>query len=326
LLILCTLFVRATLALILLASGVSARAEPGPSAPLPAGWVRLADLPLPLARFGAAALPGRIVVAGGYDTQHTVLMYDIAANRWTAGPPLLRGTDNVAVLAAGGRVLVLGGEAGRVFQILDPAQGSWTRGPDLPGVRFASAAAVLADRVHLVGGWNADNRASASLASHAVFDPEHRRWVSAAAMAVARNAAAAAVIDGRLYVAGGRAPGIRAHDQHSLNVMEVYDPAADRWASAPPLPSGRAGLALVALAGQLYALGGESTPGGVGNAVERYDPATQTWSVLPPMPIRSHGLAAVAVGASIYVMGGFQGASDAIDTASAALYRYTPTP
>lgn len=316
------------LVLVMTLLSVAAPAHTEPLAPqrLPEGWTRLADMPLPLAKFGAAALSGRIVVAGGYDTQRTVLVYDIAADRWSAGPPLLQGTDNLAVVAAGGRVLALGGEAARAFQVLDPATASWTRGPDLPGVHFASAAAVLADRVHLVGGWNVDNRASASLASHAVFDLTLLRWGSAAPLTTPRNAAAAAVIDGRLYVAGGRAPGIRANDQHSLATVEVYDPASNRWSAAPPLPTARAGLALVALAGQLYAFGGESTPGAVGNAVERYDPLSQRWATLPAMPYRSHGLAAVVLGGSIYVMGGFQGTSDAVGTASAALYRYTPEP
>jgi N-acetylneuraminic acid mutarotase len=90
------------------------------------------------------------------------------------------------------------------------------------------------------------------------------------------------------------------------------------------MPTARGSLAVVALAGQLYALGGESTPGKVSDAVERYDAIAQTWSMLPAMPYRSHGLGAVVVGDAIYVMGGFTGAADAVGSESVALYRYKP--
>jgi hypothetical protein len=293
-------------------------------APLPPGWVRLADLPEGLAKFGVAAVDGQIHVVGGYDTRRSSYGYDIASNRWAAGVPLPRGSDNLAAVAAGGRVLAIGGEAGTALQVLDPAARTWAAGPSLPGVRFASAAARVGARVHVVGGWNADNNASASLDSQAVFDLDRQAWGTGPALSTARNAAGAAVIDDRLYVVGGRSPGIRASDQRSLGSMEVLVPGAAAWAAAPSMPTPRAGLAVVALGGQLYALGGETTPGGVSDAVERFDPASGQWTTLPAMPLRSHGLGAVVVGDSIYVLGGFTGPSDAVGTESAALYRYTP--
>lgn len=301
--------------------------DPGPTPTvLPPGWTRLADLPVGLARFGVAAVDGQIHVVGGYDTRRSSYVYDIASNTWTAGPALPRGTDNVAAVSAGGRVLAIGGEAGTALQVLDTASRVWSAGPSLPGVRFASAAARVGARVHVVGGWNADNSASASLASQVVLDLDRQTWGSGPALATARNAAGAAVIDDRLYVVGGRSPGIRANDQRSLGSMEVLSPGAAAWVAAPALPTPRAGLAVVALGGHLYALGGEATPGGVSDAVERFDPASGQWSALPAMPLRSHGLGAVAVGGSIYVMGGFTAPADAVGTESAALYRYTPPP
>jgi N-acetylneuraminic acid mutarotase len=308
--------------------GGGSTAEPAAPAPaLPAGWTRLADLPSGVAKFGVAALGGKLYVVGGYDTRHTVMVYDIASNSWSSGPPLPRGTDNVAALATdtpSARLYALGGEAGTAVQVFDPATQAWNAGPALGGVRFASAAAVLGQRLHLVGGWNANNSASASLATQTVFDIATQAWAAAAPLATARNAAAAAVIDDRLYVVGGRAPGIRASDQSSLGSMEIYNPGTDQWSAGAALPTARGSLAVVALGGRLYALGGESAPGTVSNAVERYDPASGAWSALAAMPYRSHGLGAVVVGGAIYVMGGFTGASDAVGTESVALYRYQP--
>ena len=289
-------------------------------------WTRLADMPSGVAKFGVAALGNKIYVVGGYDTRRGVMVYDVASNTWSAAPNLVRGTDNVAALATDSRLYAVGGEAATALQVLDPATRSWVAGPTIPTVRFASAAAVLGARLHVVGGWNTNNSASASLATQSVFDIPSQTWGDGAALATARNAAAAAVLQGKLHVLGGRAPGIRSNDQQSMASMEVYDPTADHWTAGPALPTARAGLGAVVLAGRLYALGGESTPGGVSNAVERYDPGTGEWSTLAPMPYRGHGLGAVVVGGAIYVMGGFTAASDAVGSESRALYRYQPAP
>ncbi|WP_271008339.1 Kelch repeat-containing protein [Paucibacter sp. B51] len=288
------------------------------------GWTRLPDMPLPLAKFGVAVLGGKIHVLGGYDTRRSVLVYDIASQQWSHGPELPRGTDNVAAIALADRLLAIGGEARLALQVLDAGRGQWSLAAALPRVSFASAATVLEGQVHVLGGWNYNNQNSASLDSHSVLDPSRMQWSSAAPLPLARNAAAAVTLGGQLYLLGGRAPGIRAHDQHSLARMDVYSPAEDRWSSAPPLPRARAGLAAVALDGRLYALGGEGPGGEVSAAMERYEPSRQTWTTLADMPYRSHGLGAVAAGGALYVMGGFGQPSDAVGSESAAFYRYRP--
>lgn len=305
-------------------SPTPAPTPPPQPAPLPAGWSRLADLPSGVAKFGVAALGNRIYVTGGYDTRAGVWVYDIASDTWSAGPALPRGTDNVSTVATADRVWAIGGEAGATLQSFDPVARTWALAPAPPAVRFAATAGVLAGRLHVAGGWNANNAASASLTRHDVFDPALQTWSTAAPMATARNAAGGAVIDGRLVVVGGRAPGIRRNDQQPLASVEVYSPATDRWETGPALPTARGSLAVAALAGRIYAFGGEDASGAVSSAVERLDLATGSWSTLPAMPYSSHGLGAVTVGNSIYIMGGFAGASDAVGSESKALYRYTP--
>jgi N-acetylneuraminic acid mutarotase len=305
-------------------SAEAATPTPTLATSLPVGWTRLADMPAGVAKFGVAALGAKIYVVGGYDTRTSVMVYDIATDRWSVGPAMPRGTDNVAAVANHDKLYAMGGEASTAFQVFESGIGKWSAGPNLPRIGFASAAAAMGGRMHLVGGWNYSNTASASVASHSVFDPATQSWSVATPLAVARNAAGAAAIEGRLYVVGGRSPGIRASDQQSLASMEIYSPLTDQWQTAAPLPTARGSLAVVALAGRLYALGGESTQGKVSDAVERYDPASQSWSVLPAMPFRSHGLGAVVVGGAMYVIGGFTGTGDAVGSESVALYKYQP--
>jgi hypothetical protein len=304
--------------------GGEAEAAPTPPPPPGPGWAPLAAMPAGLAKFGAAAVGTRVVTAGGYDTLRTVLLFDSSANTWASGPALASGTDNVAVAELGGRVHAVGGEARTAHQIYDPVAGSWSAGLVSPRIRFASAIAVLGGRLHLIGGWNYDNVSSASVATHDIYDPVANSWTAAAPLATARNAAAAAVLDGRIIVIGGRAPGIRATDQTSLASCEIYDPAADRWTAGPSLPQARSGLAAVTLGGRVYALGGESTPGGVRASVTRLDSLGGSWVAMGDMPRAVHGLAAVVVGSDIIVMGGFTGASDAVGSESRLCWRYTP--
>ncbi|MBL8363512.1 MAG: hypothetical protein JNN18_23705 [Rubrivivax sp.] len=297
---------------------------PRRDAPSGSGWSPLPDLPVGVAKFALAARGGRLFVMGGYDTLQRVWVLDPAAGRWQAGPPLPRGTDNAAGATVGDEVLAIGGEAGRALQRLDASGTRWSSGPDAPAVHFGAAAAVRASLVHVAGGWNADNRASASLVRHDVYDAAAASWRTAAPLAVARNAAGAATLAGRVWVVGGRAPGIRRGDQSPLASVEAYDPAADRWTAAAPLPIARGSLAVAALGAHVYAFGGEEADGRVSARVDRYDPGRDRWESLPPMPHAAHGLGAVTVGDAIIVVGGYAGGSDAVGTERATAWRYVP--
>lgn len=305
--------------------GGEAAAAPAPP-PAPAGWTRLADLPEGLAKFGAGAVGNSLIAAGGYDTRRSSFIYDIASNSWRSGPQLPRGSDNVAVVGAGGKVYAIGGEASNALQIYDPVANAWSSGPNLPGVRFASAAALFNDRLHVIGGWNYSNTSSASLATQSAFDLGSQSWLAMplAELPSARNAAAAAVIDGKLCVAGGRSPGIRAADQQPLAAFDCYSAATNSWTTEASLPTARGSLAAAVLAGKLYTFGGETAARTVSDAVERYDPVTRSWQAQTAMPFAAHGLAAVTVGDAIYVMGGFTRTSDAVGSESRQLWRYQP--
>jgi hypothetical protein len=91
-----------------------------------------------------------------------------------------------------------------------------------------------------------------------------------------------ALIGGSVYTPGG----FDAQGRASA-VMEVYDVAADRWSSAPPMPEGRHHPGVAAADGKVFVIGGYvpgSFPGPASDAVFVFDPATQTRSRKRPMP------------------------------------------
>jgi len=314
----------------LVACGSSDKAPPPPPPPvLPAGWTALASMPEGRGEAAIAALDGKIYLAGGYNTQRTFQIYDIAANAWELGPALSAGTDNAGAVAAAGKVYVLGGEAAQVVQIYDLAARTWTRASPLPEPRFSSAVDVLGGRVHLAGGWSFDRLDNISIATQNVFDLATLSYPSGpfAPMPTARNHAVYGVIAGKLYVAGGRAPGHEAEDGTNVVATEAYDPATNSWTALADLPTPRSGGAGAVLDGKLYVLGGGLPGSTVYKIIERYDPASNTWEKLDDMPVEATGHRAVAVNGSIYVFGGFvvtNGQRQGFVGITNA-YRFTPT-
>lgn len=154
--------------------------------------------------------------------------------------------------------------------------------------------------VYLVGGLE-ENGVSGKLE---IFTPGGSGEVSMGApMPTPRFNAAAAVLDGKLYVAGGSTRS--AADL--TDVVEIYDIGNDRWTAGAPLPSPRQ-TELVAWGGKIYALGG--FPGeGSSDECYAYDPQQDEWRTLAALayPVSAHR--AVALGSELYTFGSY----DALD-------------
>lgn len=120
-----------------------------------------------------------------------------------------------------------------------------------------------------------------------------------------------AMIDGLLYVFGGRNSNT---GQSTMKSLEIYDPIEQTWkfgASVSYLmvfvpidlqmPTGRRSFATAVVKGKIVALGGErsSNQSGTFSEVEEYDPRTNLWTSLPPMPEGRHGVASTRLGNGI---------------------------
>ena len=76
-----------------------------------------------------------------------------------------------------------------------------------------------------------------------------------------------------------------------------------RWASKASMASARDAMAVTALNGVVYAIGG-AADSSVLDAVSVYDPAKDSWSVKATKPTPAQGIGAAVVGGRIYVPGG----------------------
>jgi N-acetylneuraminic acid mutarotase len=127
-------------------------------------------------------------------------------------------------------------------------------------------------------------------------------WQAATPMPLARSELAAAVLDGRLYAAGGIA------QLGATHAFQVYDPADDSWRSLAPLPEPRHHFGMAALDGRIYVSGGFPTLPFFGSDARSqlwvYDPAKDHWQSAAAMPLRRAAHAMAALGGRLYVAGG----------------------
>lgn len=204
------------------------------------------------------------VVAGnprGYCTNDARVSRGASA-RWEVLPPAPVGRCHAAVVAAGGRVHVIGGwnTASTVHytqvDVLDPASGRWMQGVPLPAWRGGMAAGAIGDVIVIAGGTTADATFSPVTLA---YDTRTGAWSTRAPLPTPRGAAAAAVLDGRLFVIGGFV--LEGGRAKLLDVVESYDPASDRWRPEPPLPVPTAfAAAATSPDGEIYLVGGHTSP------------------------------------------------------------------
>jgi N-acetylneuraminic acid mutarotase len=137
------------------------------------------------------------------------------------------------------------------------------------------------------------------------YDPESGSWTGGLApMPTPRWLAAAAVVDGRIYVVGGAGD----EDYTPTAAVEAYDPATDSWQVLADLPSALWGPAAAAADGKIYVIGGGSgDPFGerdLSAGIQVYDPATDGWDLASDMTT-ARAFAGVAVmDGLVYVAGG----------------------
>jgi N-acetylneuraminic acid mutarotase len=200
----------------------------------------------------------------------------------------------------------------------DPATDSWKALAPMPIKRGAASAAVVGDRIYVIGGattqpWAKENFLSQvtpqrGLGTVQAYDPKTNTWKELTPMPTPRNHAAIGAVNGKIYVIGGRVGAAFIGLASDTSLVEVYDPATDTWGvPGARMPTTRSALAYGVYNNRIYVAGGEfqdPTQQTVFRTFEEYDPASNAWAVLPPMAIARHGVAAAVIGNRFYAVSG----------------------
>jgi N-acetylneuraminic acid mutarotase len=272
----------------------------------PGRWAQLTPMPTARQEVAAAAHGGRVWVIGGFgpgaEPVATVEMFDPTQNIWETRASLPEPLHHATAAVVGDRLFVIGGFTGgrmrwtpvdTIYEFVARRE-AWEPRAAMPTARGGLAVAVLAGRIHALGG----SGQSVSNA-HEVYDPATNRWTRLNPMPTARDHLAAVAFEGRVWALGGRTSFM---GEQFANV-EIYDPATDSWRTGVPLPSGRGGLAAAALPDRILVFGGEA-PLRIFSATEMWETAGQRWIAKEPMPTPRHGIGAVVIDGRVFVPAG----------------------
>ena len=109
------------------------------------------------------------------------------------------------------------------------------------------------------------------------------------------------------------------------------DAGLGHWMTGAPAPTARTEVAVAALDGSIYVIGGFERPNSwkirqssVSTKVEAYDPATNRWSSKPDLPTGLHHAGAAVLAGALYVVGGFTVSDDALWNPSDRVFRFDP--
>lgn len=133
--------------------------------------------------------------------------------------------------AVGSHIYIIGGHSGsgtNTNQVLDPVNDSWTTAAPLPVDVYGATREnpVMDGKIYVTHGWD-DNY---FYVTNYMYDPVTDEWTQRGSAQHARDGVACGVVDGKLYVVGGRNV---TSNTYGLPYHEVYDPSSDPWYSDP---------------------------------------------------------------------------------------------
>ena len=219
----------------------------------------------------------------------------------------------------------------------DPAADSWKSLPPLPGKRGSAVAAEVGGKIYVIGGATTTEGSKdpffsffgrVSRARHQRgLRPRHEQVGEPPPMSVPRNHAFSGVVNGKIYVIGGRTGHGFILSATNTDVVEEYNPINDTW-SVPKerMPTARSGGASGSDGRRIYVAGGEVTTKdlvGAFKSVEAYDPVTNSWLTLPSMPMPRHGIAGAVINNRFHLVSGMMQSAGALTFLDPTLSTHT---
>lgn len=262
----------------------------------------------------------RLYVVGGLDSDYrpvaTVERFDPRLKAWEGLPPLEVPRAGVCAVVAGGRLYVLGGDAGGQAlsdaHRFDPWTQRWESLPAMLAPRIRAGAVAAGTYLFVMGGLDG----SRALRSFERYEPRNQRWQELPPMHRARYAPAAAASGRWIFAFGGE-----LSETGCLGSMERYDRETGCWEVLPPIQASGCGAAvtLSPCGRNAFSLGGLGLSGQAQGVAKRLavdaavliggggfaeKPEQLRWSCMPPMPTPRQQATAAFFRGSAVVVGG----------------------
>lgn len=264
------------------------------------------------------AVGNKLVLLGGRGIKPTEI-YDIKTQTWTKSVETPLEIHHLQAVTYNGEVYVMMAMTGKYphetpipnIYIYNLEKSEWRVGPEIPKDRLRGSAGcvVYKNKIYSVCGI-LDGHWDGHVAWLDEYDPKTNTWIKLADAPHLRDHVSVAVVNNKLYVAGGRRSTARINQVMNLTeaAIDVYDFKKKAWQTLPTelnLPTLRAGNSSVALGDKLLVIGGES-PAQVPahSEVEAFDTKKMQWVAFPKLKQGRHGTGAAVVGGKVYSVAG----------------------
>ncbi|MFA9463424.1 MAG: S8 family serine peptidase [Velocimicrobium sp.] len=219
--------------------------------------------------------------------------YTPSSNEWEKQASLQSSFKPQGLVATNGKIYAIGGlYHGYSYTIeeYDPYRNAWTYRTNMTD-RDEVNVAVVNNSIYIMAGRVGQNGTDIV----ETYEPITNKRTKKANMLTAREPrTSAAVLDGKIYVAGGNMD----------NRMEMYDPLTDSWEMKASMTTARGYFDLINYNDKLYAIGGRDNLSAL-KSIEEYDPKTNTWSISTcVLAMPRYGFSTAEFFGEIYIIGG----------------------
>ena len=298
------------------------------------GWQDYADIPIPGDHLAAASDGTYLYAVGGRRLEVTaetaaVQRFDPSTDQWTQLPAVPSPVSDCGVAIVDGQLIVVGGEnIGTVFNTVrayNLTSSSWSNLPDLAVARHGTAVTAIGNTVYAVDGaadpgHYAPTHTVQSLAVPPGPAQPAGGWQLGSDSLYSVMEADAAVLDGRIWVAGG----LTGTETATRNT-EFYDPTVQTWSPGPDLPFPLGHAMMVTYRNTVWVIGGFEPQGsevsGIASAqVLHLNQAQDGWIEGPELHHARAAGAAAVVGDDIVVVGGRTAGPSATEVAQTEVF------
>lgn len=265
-----------------------------------------------------AAANGKLYLLGGRGIR-PVNEYDFKKDSWTKLSETPIEMNHFQAITFRDEIYVLGAFTGGFphetpiphIYIFNPVRNEWRKGSEIPENRRRGAAGafVLNNKIYVVCGIQ-DGHWDGHVTWFDEYDPATGKWQILPDAPHPRDHFQVAVLNDKLYAAGGRLSTARIGQVFNTTIKEVdvYDFKTATWSTmetANNLPTLRAGTTTTVFENKFLVIGGESgTQTEAHNEVEAFNPKTQKWERFPSLHQGRHGTQAVLYNKKIYIAAG----------------------
>ena len=244
-------------------------------------WSTAPPLPTEAHHAQAVEFNGLIYYLGGlvgpYPDHVTPLVriFNPTSGVWSQGTsmPAARARGGGGTAAFNGKLYVAGGlrddatgtghegASSNLFDVYDPALGTWTALPPMPRARDHFHAAVVGNKLYAIAGreGGGTNFFNAVIAPVDVYDFTSNTWATLPASSnipTPRAGTGTAVLGTEIIVIGGEGNG------NAYNKVEAFNTTTGTWRTLAPMPTARHGIQAAVCNGGIYIADGGLSQGG----------------------------------------------------------------